>query len=70
MFTLQLWIFHVKVLSGPTDVLGSRQAPASGFEPKHSVCFVCIIVTLNKILCNFMRKDQSKCGVTVTMLLF
>lgn len=32
--------------------------------------FIIIIITLDKILCNFMRKDQSKCGVTVTMLLF
>lgn len=37
-----------------------------------SVSFFVVIITttLNKILCNFMRKDQSKCGVTVTMLLF
>lgn len=46
-----------------------------GFEPKLlSVSFIIIVIvivitTLNKTLCNFLRKDQSKCGVTVTMLL-
>lgn len=39
-----------------------RQEPLGGFEPKHSVCsfFIIMVLTLNKRLCNFMRKRSKQ----------
>lgn len=78
MLTLQFCIFHVQIPTTrwdewvPCSVLVFQLPCRKQYMglSQSILCFLFLLLLLQTTHCNFMRKDQSKCDVTITMFLF